>query len=425
MALPQVSEEAVPGPQVDRPLCLTAPLSLAQLEQVAVDNHPDLAVAYAKAEMARGTMIQAGLCPNPTVGYIGEEIGNPANELGFQGAFINQEIITAGKLRLAQTAAAHGVSVANWQALTKRFELLTRARQAYFEVAIAQQELQANEQLVRLAEETLGVAEKAAQAGTGARPDVLRAEVELHQSKIRLTGAKQRAEAAWKLLALAVGVPKLPATALAGSLDDAPPAYDWCGTLATALVQSSEVQAAQANILQMEWKFRRQLAEPIPNVNVQAGPLYDFTEQALEANVMVSVMLPVFNKNQGNILAARAELASAQEDARSVELRLMERLTLAYQRYQAARQQAEAYQKEILPRAAESLRLVQIGYRAGDAKFDYTTVLQAQQTLAQSRLAAIQTQGDLWKAVADIAGIVQQERLDSSTLRSDCPSPTR
>lgn len=388
------------------------PPSLDQLVQLAIEHHPELASAYTKAEMARGDFIQAGLCPNPTVAYIGEEFNNPDNPLGFQGAFVSQEIITAGKLRLAQTAAAHGLTVANWQALTKRYELITRVRQAYFEVLISQSELKANEQIVKLAQDGLDVAKTTERAGIGARSDVLRAEVELFQSNTRLVGAEERAGAAWKLLALAVGLPKLVPSTLAGALEDRPPGFEWREALATTLMRSSEIQAAQASVLEAEWKLRRQMVEPIPNLNVQGGPLYDFTTQALEANIQVSVNLPLFNKNQGGILAAQAQLAGAQQEALLVELRLAERLTQTYQRYQAARRQATIFQQDILPRATESLRLVQLGYRAGDPRFDYTAVLQAQQVLAQSKLAAIQAQGELWKAVTDIAGTVQLEHLE-------------
>jgi len=388
------------------------PLTLQDLERLAEQNRPDLAAAYAQAEAARGLFIQEGLYPNPMLAYQGQEINNPENRLGFQGMMASQEIVTAGKLRLAQTAAAHGVTAANWQAVTQRFNVLTRVRLAFFETLTAQRELETTQQIVKLSQELLEAARTAERAGIGARPDVLRAEVELNQSQIRLAVAEQRAEAAWKLLALAVGMPDLPPQPLAGSLDDAVPQYDWQAISLAALIRSSEVQAAQAGVLQSEWALRRALVEPIPNVMVQGGPMYSFPDQATEANLQVGVNLPVFNKNQGNILTAQAQLAAAQQQVRNVELRLLERLTQAFQAYQASQRQVELYQKDILPRAAESLRLVQIGYKAGDAKFDYTSVLQAQQILIQARLAAIQAQGDLWRAVVEIAGTVQEEELN-------------
>src|SRR5438874_4985011 len=77
----------------------TQALTLADLEQAAVNANPTLAQAAAQVEAARGRTLQSGLYPNPTVGYQGDEIGVNGTA-GFQGVFIDQLIITGGKLRL-------------------------------------------------------------------------------------------------------------------------------------------------------------------------------------------------------------------------------------------------------------------------------------------------------------------------------------
>ena len=57
-----------PAPAAQAP----APLTLADLEQMAVHGNPTLAQAAAQVEAARGRAVQAGLYPNPTVGYEAE-----------------------------------------------------------------------------------------------------------------------------------------------------------------------------------------------------------------------------------------------------------------------------------------------------------------------------------------------------------------
>src|SRR5207244_12553684 len=130
-------------------------------------------------------------------------------------------------------------------------------------------------------------------------------------------------------------------------------------------------------------------------------------------------------RNQGNILAARPDVARTEEQVRQVELRLTERLAAAYQRYQAAREQREAYEKRILPRARESLRLVTIGYERGDPKYDFTALLQAQQTLAQVRLTYVESLGEMWKAISELSGLLQQENLDCAPSAPLAPPPGR
>ncbi len=441
------------------------PLSLDRLVTLATENHPDLAIAHARAMAARGRLVQAGLYPNPILGWEADDVGAGESAAGTQGPMIIQEFVTGGKLELAQAAATQGVAVADWQAISRRYELITRVRLAYFEVLTAQQDVRENQFLVGLAEEGLEVARAAKRVGTGAEPDVLRAEIELNQSRLGLSIAQERAEAAWKLLAAAVGLPALPSASLeevgpeqvrqvelaraaervisAGAwtcqplaslpfnlsfalavafqqpksvLERPAPVFAWQTVLGDVLARSAEVQAAQAAFLQAEQEVLRAQAENIPNVHVLVRPFYSFPEQELQAKIEAGVTLPIFNRNQGNIMAAQAEVARAADENRQVELRLTERLTQAFERYQNAQRQVETYEKEILPRAGESLRLIRVGYQAGDAKFDYTTVLEAQRTEARARLALLGAHRELWRAVSEIAGLLQLDTLTPQAL---------
>jgi len=387
------------------------PLTLPDLVEMARRSHPELAAARARVEVARGKMIQAGLYPNPLLYPRSDEINNPDGRAGMVGMTFTQEVVTAGKLRLARAAAEKGVAAFDWQATTRWYDVLTRIRIAFFEALTAQRNVEANEAVLKLAQGGLDAAEKLLKAGTGTQPDVLRAQVELEQSRIRLDLARQRDAAARQLLAVAVGVRELPHFPLAGSLEGEPPAYEWEPVVETVLTRSSEIQEAQALVLQAEGLLQRARVEPIPNLLMTVRPFYSFPNKNTQALVEMGFALPVFNKNQGNIHAAEADVFRTREEARLVELRLTERLTLAYQRYQNARSQVEGYAKRVLPNAQESLRLVLVGYEKQDPKYDYTAVLQAQQTLAQARLMYVQALGDLWRAVSEIAGLLQQDDL--------------
>jgi cobalt-zinc-cadmium efflux system outer membrane protein len=184
------------------------------------------------------------------------------------------------------------------------------------------------------------------------------------------------------------------------------------------LARSSELQEARAAVQQAEAMLRRAQVEWVPNLQLSVRPFYAFPEQKALVRVEAGAMLPLFNRNQGNIAAAQADLARAHQEVRQAELRLTERLTGAYQRYQNARLQTEVYDKQILPNAAESLRLVRLGYERGDPKYDYTAVLQAQRILVEARLAYVQALGDLWRAASEIAGLLQ---LDQATLDGLAP----
>ncbi|MCI0380152.1 MAG: TolC family protein [Gemmataceae bacterium] len=379
-----------------------------QLLALAAARHPDLAIAQARTEAAQGQWTQAGLFPNPLFGWEADSLGHQRNGAGSQGPIYRQEFVTGGKLRLAQAAAEHGVSAAEWQAVTRWFELATRVRLGFVEALTAQAEFKATDEVVRLAEESLGVAQKLLKAGVGAQPDVLQADVELNESKLRRDAARRREQAAWKLLAAAVGVAELPPAPLNGSLQSAIPEFAFEKVRETMRARSSILQEARAKVLQAEQHAQRAEAERIPNVHMLVQPFYDFPDKDWRMKLEAGVALPVFNRNQGNVQTALADLARARHEDRQAELRLDERLAVAFQRYQTARTQTDAYAKAILPSAKESLRLVRLGYERGDAKYDYAAVLQAQRTLAQAELSFVQALGDLWKAVAEIRGLLQE-----------------
>jgi cobalt-zinc-cadmium efflux system outer membrane protein len=384
-------------------------LTLRQLLDLAARNHPELAAARARADAARGQLLQAGLYPNPVVTPGIEELGNKGGPAGIPGVNISQEIVTAGKLRLAQAAAAYGVEAADWQATTRWFEIATRVRVAYYDLLSAQEEVSANRAAIGMAQDALDTIRKLEQGGLSARPDVLRAQVELNQNRLRLSRSQLRVEAAGRLLASAVGLATLPAGPLPDGLNAPVPLYEYETVLNSILVSSSEVQAAQAEVRQAEQLLYRARAERVPNVRFTVRPGYSDPDKSALVLVEAGAELPLFNRNQGNITAAAATLARLAAEAQAVELRLTERLASAFQRYTSARQSVELHEKSILPDAKEALRLVRLGYVRGDARYNYTAVLEAQRTLVQAQLSHVQSRGELWRAVSEIEGLLQSD----------------
>jgi outer membrane protein, heavy metal efflux system len=391
------------------------PLTLEQLVQLAVQNHPDVAIALARVEAARGRLIQAGLYPNPTFSWDADDVNSALGRSGTEGPVITQQIVTAHKIKIAKAAAAQGVAAADWVAMTRWYDVVTRVRLAYFELLTAQQNLETTEEIVRISQQALDAARKLLKAGAGIAPDVIRAEVELRQNQVLLVAARERLAAAWRLLLVAIGNPDLPPTPVAGTLEMPVPPFDWEPVYRGVLTRSSEVLEAQANVLQAEELVKLARAQVRPNVQLLYRPFYNEPDGSMEMQAQVGFAVPIFDRNQGNILSARADVARLSQELRLVELRLTERLTLAYQRYLTARETVDIYARQLLPNARESLRLILLGYEKGDAKFDYTAVLQAQRILYQVQLAYVQALGELWRAVSEIAGLLQ---LDD--FRTNC-----
>ena len=397
----------LPEHEIDVKTANVAPATLDDLLTLATSRHPELRAARAKVEAAPGALIQAGLYPNPMIGPSFKEIGHRDNGWGEIGVEMSQTFVTAGKLALAQAAAAQGVNAADWQALTQWFNVVTRVRLAYVELLAAQREREAIIDMERVAANILKAAERLSAAGAVNRPEVLRAEVELAQQSLKKSVADSKVEAARRMVAAAIGAPELNLSDLRGDLDKAPPAYAWNTLIDWTLQSSAELQEAGALVAQRETLLQRARVEATPDINLTALPFYSNPERQWKGELLMTAAIPIRNRNEGNILGARSELARARADEENTALRLRERLAMAFQRFQAAQVQVDAYRKHIVPKARESLKLVETGFVAGDKMYGYTPLYQAQQLLFAAQLAEVQALAEWQRAAAELAGIAQ------------------
>ncbi|NLX96628.1 MAG: TolC family protein [Rhodopirellula sp.] len=376
-------------------------MTLAELESIAERCNPTLAQAAARVQAARGEQLQVGLYPNPVVGYLGSEIGNEGRA-GQQGGFIGQEIVTAGKLQLNRAVAGQEVRQAEFVWAAQRFRVLTDVRRGFYEVLVAQRTVELAQQLVGIGERGVETAEQLMKAKEVARTDVLQARIEADSAQILLQKAQNRYTGAWRTLAAVVGDPAMQPTPLAGNLQDDIVPFTWEDTLNRLLIESPQLAGAQAGVARARAALSREAAGRVPNVDLQAGVQYDNATQDTYTTVQVGVPIPVHNRNQGNIRKAQAELTAAQHEVRRVQLALRQQLAAVFEQYATAHQQVEKYNRDIMPNAEESLKLVSSGYRQGE--FSYLMLLTAQRTYFQTSLAYLDALRDLRAAVAAIEG---------------------
>jgi outer membrane protein, heavy metal efflux system len=389
------------------PVVRDGPLTLDDLLALTRARNPDLAAAAARVSEAQGQLVQAGLYPNPTVGYMGNQINDGPGTAGQQGAFVSQEVVTGGKLDVARAAARDALSAADWQAVARWNETAARVRSAYYEVLAARATRAVSEGIVEQFEAGLRKAEGLARAGTVMNFEVLRFRVELTQARNRAGAAGERLAAAERLLTTAVGVSALPAPLADADLPTEVPAVEVERALAGG-EEAPAVREAAAMAEQARAQVRLAELQNTPNLQLQTAAMYDFAIRAPMANVQVGVMLPVWNRNEGNILAARGRLAQAEAGIGQARVRLRERLTAAYQKYRNARRQADLIGHQILPDARTALEQVEKVYEARGERFFET--LDARRVVAQARIDQIQAVADAWQAVTEIESLIRSGR---------------
>ena len=187
------------------------------------------------------------------------------------------------------------------------------------------------------------------------REDVARVEMELARAKVELKRAESLREQSLAALALAIGDSALSVRSLAGSLDV---------TFEIPTLESSPRTCLRTR----KWRWPTPMFAPatpaltwrkpsgFPDVKVDL--LYRRLQASKENafDVGLSIPLPLFNRNQGRLREARAEVAAAEARSRLTQNELTTRLCESYLQLAAALANSRTLKTEILARAETVLK---------------------------------------------------------------------
>lgn len=367
---------------------------LEELEQMALTHNPTLAQATAGISSAKGRRLQSGLYPNPRVGYEGSELRGGAFGGGENGFFIEQPLITAGKLGLNRKIGDAEVRRSEGEAEEQRWKVLNSVRMAYYRVLAGQEMLAMKKSLQRISEDTLRIARQLHNVGQADDTEVLQAEIEEQAAETAVLTQQNTLARLWTALATVVGNPRLEMGTVQGNLEAEPSEPNEQQLLDSLLKESPQVRIAQAGLAHAQATLARAKREPIPDIDFRAGlqqngEVLDRPNRSvgLQGFATVGIQLHIFDRNQGNVAAAEAEVERAQQEVQRVDLSLRRRSATVLQSYRSARIVAQKYHNQILPRAQRAYELMVKRY--GLMTASYPQVLNLQRTLYQAETGYI------------------------------------
>lgn len=382
---------ADPPPAAGPETVLPAPtpvagMSLAELEQLALQRNPTLVQAGAIVEASRGKALQAGLYPNPTIGYDGDQIGASGTIGELQGGFVQQTIVTAGKLRLSRAKYNQEAYEAELLALAQQYRVLNGVRMRYYDLLALQRMIELRRSLLANAQELLRTKEEMFNTGQANRAEVLSVKVQVNDARIALLTLENRYPALWQHLTALLASPEMPPTPLTGRLEPEGAPLDWGSNLSRLLQESPELQAAQVRVVHDEITVRREKVQPIPDLQLRAATGYNFeSNRVVAAGIQVGINLPVWNRNQGTIQQAQADLVRSQAGVVRVELSLRQRLAETFKQYRTAWQTAEIYRDGIVPQTTEAYEVQLDMYKKRRIAWPEVVVLQGKMLEAKSQ----------------------------------------
>ncbi len=357
----------------------TSGLSLEELQSMALSNNPTLRQSQAQVEAERGAALQAGLGPNPYVGYVAEQIGVNGTAGELHGASIQQEIVRGNKLGLSREKYTQRARIAETNYVAQRQRVLNDVAIRYYQTAAAQRLIGIHQRTIDTAQDNVLTFKEMLNLGQVGAADVLRAEVEFRRETVNLKQALNEQDRASRELASFIGVPALQSAVLIDESEQMPAPMEWDSALSQLLASSPQIIAARQRVRHDQIVIQREIAEPTPNLLLGLTTGYNPEAGQAVAGVSAGMFLPVFNRNQGTIRQARADLANDCAELERLELELRNLLATQYNGYLTAWQRVQEFDETMLPKSREAVEMLEKSYQ--DRRAPWISVLDAKRLL--------------------------------------------
>jgi cobalt-zinc-cadmium efflux system outer membrane protein len=384
-------------------------MTLDEVTAIALANNPQIVEAQNQAAAARARALQASLYPNPTLGTASPQLAGDQSQYN---AYVIQDLVMKGKIGLDASAAQRAACEAELAAVRARFDVLTTVRQRFYTALVAEERVKVLKSMVEIARSSLDVSERLFKAEEGTRSDVLQLRIEASRVEVDLKNALTLATTSKLQLAAATGLYDMTIAHVEGDLTHSMPDYEMIAVQRGVIARNSTARSAQVEIARSQIVLRRAQVEPFPNVNVMGG--YQNQQPGAGAPqsqgmFQIQMVIPVWNRNQGNIRAAQAGVGTAVAQWNRVRIELANATAAALGRYETAQHVADRYERTVLPSAVELQEIAAQLYRQG--QIDFLRYLNAQRALLDANLEYIESLESRWSAAAEVAGLLQSERF--------------
>jgi len=371
-------------------------LSLSDSLDLALKANPDIAVAIREREAIDGVKVQAATRPNPFVSTSIQDTRSATRQIYLQ---FNQEIELGDKRTARMEAADAFYSKADAELATKKAEIHANVVLAFYELLVAQERVTLAKSSVVVAESALDAASKRVKAGKSSPVEQTKstvaaasAKIELVQAMTQLNNSRKRLSALWG--------DNAPSFERATGEVATIPEISSLSNLQSLIDSAPSVKLAKLEIDARKAMTRIERSRAIPNITISAGLVNNQEIGLNQALFGLSIPIPVFDRNQGNVQEAASRTFKAEDELIAVKNRIQTNLATQYERLNAARQATLSLQSDILPNAQSAFDAANRGFSLG--KFNFLDVLDAQRTLYQAKSQYINALLEAHQSIAEI-----------------------
>ncbi len=359
-------------------------------------NAPAQVEADALLEAAEARLRQAGVRANPELALRADGVLGGKPYAGWGEAEISLDLTQ--NLELGGRRGAR-VDVARAEVGVSALRREQAGIDTVARLALTYAEAEAAERRFALAEDALTLAVADARAALvlveeGREPLLrgIQAETEAAMARAAVEDARAERDVAFARLTAEAMLPTVVTSVGGGVLDRTSPA-----TLDAAA--SLAVRVAEAEAEAAERRIGRERAEARPNVSASLGVTRYQAEDATALTVGLSMPLPLFDRNRGNIDAARAEHRAAEARVAGARLADAADRSAALARLRASASRVAAGDMGVAS-AEEAYRLSRLGFEAGrisqlELRSTRVALISARDAAVEARLARVRAEIEL------------------------------
>jgi outer membrane protein TolC len=349
-------------------------LVLPELIHEVLARNPELAATRKQWEAATNRIAQVRSLDDPILSLQLWNVPQPFNVARTENHIfgLSQNLPFPGKLGLKGEVASRTADMTEQAVRAKERELVTRLKQAYYDLFLMQKTIQIHHEQVELLKQFFEIANAKFRAGKGNQADVLKAQVELSLLQQQLPVLEQRRKTAAAMLNTLLDRDPSSPLGLAQEPSQLPIEKPLDDLHSLALNDRPELKAAELDVQRSEQS--RALAQrqyyPDFNVAVQRFQNYQVTD-GFGAYVAMSIPFAFWTKPKydAGVQEAAAAVSVAQAQQHTLENLTRFQVNDLLARLQATDQVATLYRTTILPQAEQSLESARVGYRVGKGSF--------------------------------------------------------
>ena len=369
-----------------------AKLSLEEAISLATQENFTLRAAQFEYQATRADEVTAGLIPNPSFSYLGEQLNEPSSGQQYTMA-IGQTFETGGKRDRRLESARAATRVAGHTLTGVGRQVLFQVKKSFTDALTAEAALQLAEQNLKTMGEIENLQSLRATKGALSELELLRIQVQQYAFQRDAADARQAVQAAKNALRSVAGPDRIADDyEIVGKLDFRDFSFNKTDLYNLALSNRPDVLAAQA-LLE---KARADINLAKANAWWDLTPLVEYKRDGQFNTVGAGISFPlrVFDRNQGEIQRASSEARSVEATYQGTLAQARAEIDTAFAAMLTERQKVTTLSENYLPKAQKTREIVEFAYRRGGISL--LDFLDAERTYRETSLEYLRSLGNYW-----------------------------